>query len=1198
MGEAKDALKRAFMEITSSKYKKRIIQAFIVLVFLVLLAASVYYITVDDGTYKEDDWSSAPYAASQYTNGVSVNNDGTFKTDMNVQELWDKMLEEKNRVNLYLDTPEELARLMKAELVTQYPDTRPEPDEEINWDEVKENADMLQGIIKFKRADTDGNRTTMKYATPEIFQGYIDEYNKTGSEEAKREALTHFTLKKSSTGTVINHTGPELYWPTDGTTITSEFGYRDAPTAGATSDHGAIDIGVPTGTNVYACEKGIVTTANFSNSAGNWVVIDHGNGYITKYMHNSELKVSAGDTVEKGQVIALSGSTGISTGPHVHFQIEANGIKVDPLSFKYHNGMGNGTGGFGISDDKEEKEKEENKKETDKKDKKDKEKTTQTAIETQVDGDGYKETYTSSAGITYKHFKQFEGSYAGNAYWDGTISNSGCGPSSVAILASGLTNLDYNPGTVAAEMNSVYGLTSYMTLQGEMNSLGMQSEVIQSPSAETIQDNLKNGKVMLVSVNSNTIFTTISHIMALVDINEQGQVYVCNPGSSSLQGWYDIGEIVKGCQYIVVTEAGASGVAESKNTTNYVAMVATWSQKDTTIESDDPGVGEDPPTEYSMTTTPINYEEMVEPYTMPFDLLWALLVVGEDKNFIFELIDLIYGSEIEITIHDNLTINTDIDEWHYTKRTKAEVNGSITAKTAARVSSGRITNDIHDPHSEDPYTTTKTVVTQTNTLNIALTKANVWIVRYENEYTYVAASETTSTNTVTLEDEVYPEAPNYTGNSYSCEHISSLRQKLVEEVQPTPSEEQEETTSPISFTENINVKYYTKYVDIYDNITNITKTQKYVQGIPDFEEKTDPKAEEPNFVTIFNKPKYRKNKINIKNAAEWLFEIIETNDNTEHLLDLIKYLLYKATGNVYDGVEYFDFSIFYPSGLSTVGEGDYIVHIDKSSPDIVIKDVETLKRAFSGYTGSGKLIEHAQEYLDLQEQYRVNAVFAAAVSISETSAGRAGHAIDGKNNWYNIECIHDGAHGRFENYGSAKESIEAFYKQISVKNYYFTAGKFTVSEIGMTYCENADAPGGWIEDTTTYMTQMFNAAGISPTTSGTSETGTKIVEAAKSKLGCPYVWGATGPVTFDCSGLTQWSYKQVGIDIPRTTGEQKNSAPKVVSVSEARVGDILYKQGHVGIYIGNNQYIHAPQTGDVVKISNNVNYFSNALQFY
>ena len=81
-----------------------------------------------------------------------------------------------------------------------------------------------------------------------------------------------------------------------------------------------------------------------------------------------------------------------------------------------------------------------------------------------------------------------------------------------------------------------------------------------------------------------------------------------------------------------------------------------------------------------------------------------------------------------------------------------------------------------------------------------------------------------------------------------------------------------------------------------------------------------------------------------------------------------------------------------------------------------------------------------------------------------------------------------------------------------------------------------------------------------------------------------YVWGGNGPNTFDCSGLVKWCYAQVGISIPRTTGELKSYGTQI-SVSQALPGDILWKSGHVGIYIGNGQYIHAPQTGDVVKIS-------------
>ena len=164
-------------------------------VIIVLLAGFTYITTLKDGLYEEDDWSSTPYAASTFTNSATINEDGTISFSTTAEELWNKMIENGSNVSQYLDSPEELERLMKAELVTQYPDTRPNPDEEIDWDSII-NGDSLQGIIKFIRADTEGNRSTMTYVDQETFQSYIDEYNKTGSPTAKQNALSHFQVEE------------------------------------------------------------------------------------------------------------------------------------------------------------------------------------------------------------------------------------------------------------------------------------------------------------------------------------------------------------------------------------------------------------------------------------------------------------------------------------------------------------------------------------------------------------------------------------------------------------------------------------------------------------------------------------------------------------------------------------------------------------------------------------------------------------------------------------------------------------------------------------------------------------------------------------------------------------------------------------------------------------------------------------------
>lgn len=115
--------------------------------------------------------------------------------------------------------------------------------------------------------------------------------------------------------------------------ISCGFGPRVAPTKGASTYHRGIDIAVPSGTVVRAAKEGKVVTATYSSSAGNYVAIYHGGGLYTYYMHNSSLSVSVGDEVTRGQTVALSGSTGISTGPHLHFAIFLGGTYVNPLNY-------------------------------------------------------------------------------------------------------------------------------------------------------------------------------------------------------------------------------------------------------------------------------------------------------------------------------------------------------------------------------------------------------------------------------------------------------------------------------------------------------------------------------------------------------------------------------------------------------------------------------------------------------------------------------------------------------------------------------------------------------------------------------------------------------------------------------------------------------------------------------------------------
>ena len=115
--------------------------------------------------------------------------------------------------------------------------------------------------------------------------------------------------------------------------VTSEFGGRIDPITGQRDGHNGMDLAVPAGTPVRAALPGRVKTAKYHNSYGYYVMIDHGNGLSTLYAHNSKLLVQAGQTVQAGDVISLSGSTGRSTGPHLHFEVWANGQRTNPRSY-------------------------------------------------------------------------------------------------------------------------------------------------------------------------------------------------------------------------------------------------------------------------------------------------------------------------------------------------------------------------------------------------------------------------------------------------------------------------------------------------------------------------------------------------------------------------------------------------------------------------------------------------------------------------------------------------------------------------------------------------------------------------------------------------------------------------------------------------------------------------------------------------
>ena len=205
-------------------------------------------------------------------------------------------------------------------------------------EEVEQKNESLQRAKQEKQLKVDELA-----AKEDELQAQIDEFE-AAIQDAQDEIDAAIAAANNSGGSYEGSFSGMFDWPVsysahNANIITSVFGYRDQPTIGASTNHGAVDIAVRY-VPVYAPADGKVIIAKWLSGYGNYVMLDHGDGYYTGFGHLSSFNVSAGQTVSRGQQIATSGNTGISTGPHLHYEVYIGGTdnyyRVDPLQYTSH----------------------------------------------------------------------------------------------------------------------------------------------------------------------------------------------------------------------------------------------------------------------------------------------------------------------------------------------------------------------------------------------------------------------------------------------------------------------------------------------------------------------------------------------------------------------------------------------------------------------------------------------------------------------------------------------------------------------------------------------------------------------------------------------------------------------------------------------------------------------------------------------
>lgn len=572
------------------------------------------------------------------------------------------------------------------------------------------------------------------------------------------------------------------------------------------------------------------------------------------------------------------------------------------------------------------------------------------------------------------------------------------------------------------------------------------------------------------------------------------------------------------------------------------------------------------------TNSAINLKTALQNYIMPYEYLMFFYMEADYTGFSNELADKVLNSKIIIAVEDNVETIETVE----TVENKKDSSNSSRSYDWTKVSSSKTLSEYCSTNIELIYANTwctkvvDTKIYKSDLLNIGVGQyQNIKMAGTVEENKYRVVSEETSTSGVDYESHT----------EYICDEDG----KVID---------------TNTWVESIPYTLYEHTITDTHRMGN-----SYSNGDKDVSSK------ENVFVDLYKKHKMH-NRVNEKR----LFYIIEKNEKTANLLNLTKYLIYMST-NIDYGVKEYDFSEYETSSFINIsgnygdwdGTGTTQDFINAVAP-YAVADMQE-HDIYASVTIAQAIIESGWGKDSIAVKYKN---FFGMKAKGEYSSGNeywdgAGVALKAS----------EGGISYFKVYDSLKNSVFDHGRNFHVTDTYKIHGvlecisknlgpKEQLKRIALSgYAVNKDGSIAKPDGVRTYdvylyqeIIQKYNLEVYDKMTVDDFESiegNQEIVEIAKSKLGCPYVWGAKGPSAFDCSGLVYWVYGQKKITVPGSTDGYYSyrNRKEEISWSEAQPGDILiiFKSertascGHAGIYLGNDQYIHAPQSGDVVKIS-------------
>ena len=810
------------MEEKSNKIKKILLLVFtskifiitmLALIIVIFFASANYIIQLRDTTEEPDNQQNAPGRINQYTNNVTVSEDGSINLSMTPQEFWDQLVREGNRVTNYLSSAQELARIMYVQTATEMLYTGDDPEHAtLDSHSFDVNSRNVQGIVKLRRANPNGdtsNTIYMRYKSPSEFQSLVSSNND--------DALNYFTLETRTTQIGSNNTSGGTTNANSGSTVSTDAGNRIIQEArkyvGVTpyvSGGKDLETGVDCSGFVYAILKKLDL-------------------YDGEYQNDEGIRENIGENIgtniddaQPGDIICYDGHVAFAKGGRsgvIHAKNERDGVvetDEDPSTFlgssrpilaikrvvSSSGVSGNGNRNISSIDS------------SDSKyitllastnpissikiaDNSDSDDTTGLGGHTSGIVSNTSHWPTPSCTTITQYFNSGHGAIDIGAHMGDNVEAVEAGI--VINTATGKVRLYENPGTLETNGNYVaidHG-NGKITLYNHLNDV-----------AVSVGDTVAKGQLIgHVGNTGYTVGETGEHLHFAI-FNGSGSINYQGSRDDPLQYKYDngmgngsgpIGTNVQATlnPRVTTTETGTNPVTR----TSFVAKIAVKN------------------TDGTMRIEEVDYKPYLNNYSMPFNYIWSWLVISGDKDFAFDMADLVYGSNFEITIHDNLTqTTTNITQY----------SQAIDPRTGNLIGRRSVT---HSTETENEYT-----------YETALTTADAWTAKYNQEYNYTVSSE-----------QLPSEEHSYMGIGEN-EKIDRITQKTV-----------------------------TKYKFEADEVAKP-------------EEKMDKNDEEPNFVKLLSNSKNAKTNLN----TDMLIEVLERNEDTKDMVDLTKYILNKTKETRYE----------------------------------------------------------------------------------------------------------------------------------------------------------------------------------------------------------------------------------------------------------------------------------------------------------